>query len=359
VVWARKSLTTLSESQRGILLALIAGVVWGLTPVYFRWVGAASPLEIVLQRVVWSVLMMAITMTLMRRWPEVAPVLRDWRRLRVLIVTAALIMANWIVFVHAVATAQVVEASLGYFINPLVSAALGVVVLRERPSPLVWCALLIAAAGVGNELVQFGSPPWLALALAFSFGLYGLLRKQVAVAADVGMLIETLVLLPFALLGLAWLARTGRSHFGDDVELSLGLVLGGLITIVPLICFAGAAVRLRLTTLSFFQYLSPSISLALAVWAFAEPLLPVRAVTFAAIWLALFVSSVDGVLQYRRAMRVQTSSPSGTLSRIFSYVAPESVASDNEKPKPSRGLRPSANSGGRMSRPDSVDSGSE
>jgi chloramphenicol-sensitive protein RarD len=292
----------LTEAQRGVLLALIAGVVWGLVPLYFRWVGAAPPLEIVLHRVLWSVPMLAIAMTLMHRWPLVTPVLHDWRRLRVLVVTALLITANWFVFVHAVSTSQLVEASLGYFINPLFSAALGVLVLRERPSPLGWCAFLIAAAGVGNELVQFGSPPWLALALAGSFGVYGLLRKQVAVPADVGMLLETLVLLPFVLLALGWLVWSGRSHFGGDAELSFGLVLGGLITIVPLMCFSGAAVRLRLTTLSFFQYLSPSISLALAVWVFHEPLGPVRALTFAAIWLALLVSSIDGVMQYRRAL---------------------------------------------------------
>ncbi len=292
----------MTEPQRGVVLALIAGLVWGIAPLYFRWVGAASPLEIVLHRVLWSVPMLAVAMTLMRRWPYVAPVLSDWRRLRVLVVTATLITANWFVFVHAVSTSQVVEASLGYFINPLFSAALGVAVLRERPSRLGWFALLIAAVGVGNELVQFGSPPWLALGLAGSFGIYGLLRKQIAVPADVGMLIETLVLLPFVLPALGWLLWSGRSQFGGDAELSLGLVLGGLITIVPLMCFSGAAVRLRLTTLSFFQYLSPSISLALAVWVFHEPLNPVRALTFAAIWLALFVSSIDGVVQYRRAL---------------------------------------------------------
>ena len=292
----------MTESQRGVVLALIAGLVWGLAPLYFRWVGAASALEIVLHRVLWSVPMLAVAMTLMRRWSQVGPVLRDRRKLRVLVVTASLITANWFVFVHAVSTSQLVEASLGYFINPLFSAALGVLVLGERPSPLGWCAFAIAAVGVGNELVQFGSPPWLALGLAGSFGIYGLLRKQIAVPADVGMLIETLVLLPFVLLALGWLVWAGESHFGRETELSLGLVAGGLITIVPLMCFSGAAVRLRLTTLSFFQYLSPSISLALAVWAFHEPLSPVRALTFAAIWLALAVSSMDGVLQYRRAL---------------------------------------------------------
>ncbi len=291
----------MTETQRGVVLALIAGIVWGLAPLYFRWVGAASALEIVLHRVVWSVPMLAIAMTFMRRWPQVAPVIRDWRKLRVLIVTAALITTNWFVFVHAVSTSQLVEASLGYFVNPLFSAALGVLILRERPSPLGWCALLIAAAGVGNELVQFGTPPWIALGLAGSFAVYGLLRKKIAVPADVGLLTETLVLMPFVLPALGWLIWTGRSHFGGNFELSMGLVAGGLITIVPLMCFAGAAVRLRLTTLSFFQYLSPSLSLALAVWAFNEPLSPVRALTFAAIWLALCVSSVDGVLQYRRA----------------------------------------------------------
>jgi len=291
-----------NETQRGIVLALIAGLVWGLAPLYFRWVGAASPLEIVLHRVLWSVPLLALTLTLMRRWPLVTPVLKDPRRRRVLVVTAALITTNWFVFVHAVNTAQVVEASLGYFINPLLSAALGVVILRERPSPLGWCALGIAALGIGNELVQFGSPPWLALGLAGSFGIYGLLRKQVAVPADVGMLLELLVLLPLVLPGLIWLVLTGGSHFGGDSQLSVGLMLGGVITIVPLMCFSAAAVRLRLTTLSFFQYLSPSISLAVAVWIFHEPLSPVRALTFTAIWCALLISSVDGALQYRRTL---------------------------------------------------------
>ena len=195
----------MADTRRGVLLALISGVVWGLAPLYFRLLGAASPLEIVLHRVVWSVPLLAAALTITRRWPELAPVLRDRRRLRILMLSALLIAVNWFVFVYAVSTAQVVEASLGYFVNPLLSAALGVLVLGERPRPLGWCALLIAALGVGNELVQFGSPPWIALGLACSFGTYGLLRKQVGVAADVGLLLETLVLLPWVLPALGWL----------------------------------------------------------------------------------------------------------------------------------------------------------
>jgi uncharacterized membrane protein len=204
----------MTETLRGVLLALIAGVVWGLAPLYFRWVGAAPPLEIVLHRVLWSVPMMAIALTVMRRWAEVAPVLLDWRRLRVLVVTAALITTNWFVFVYAVSTAQVVEASLGYFINPLFSAALGVFVLGERPRPLGWCAFVIAAAGVGNELVQFGSLPWRSGGRSFGRAArnkwlcWHACRPKRWCCCCCGA-------------GARVVVRTGQSHFGEDVELSL------------------------------------------------------------------------------------------------------------------------------------------
>ena len=291
---------SLTVAQQGVLLALVSGVVWGLAPLYFRWVGAASPVEIVLHRVVWSVPLLALALTVTRRWPEVRRVVRDRRRLATLVLSAVLIAVNWFVFVYAVSTRQVVEASLGYFINPLFSAALGVLVLRERPRPLGWCALAIAALGVGNELLQYGAPPWIALTLAGSFGTYGLVRKQVGVASDAGLFLELLVLLPCVLPALGWMVWSGQSHFGNVGALSVGLMLGSLVTVVPLMCFAGAALRLPLTTLSFFQYLSPSISLALAVGVFHEPLGSVRALTFGAIWLALFVSAVDVLRQRRR-----------------------------------------------------------
>ena len=290
----------LSETSFGALLALTSGLIWGAAPLYFRWVGAALPMEIVLHRVLWSVPLLLIAISLTKRWPQVQALLRDARKLRVLCCTAVLIAVNWFVFVYAVSSQQLVEASLGYFINPLFSALLGIVVLRERPRPLGWLALSIAAIGVLNELVQFGSAPWIALALAGSFGTYGLLRKQVGVGSDVGLLVETGVLLPIAIAVLVLLLSTGRSHFGVDVELTVGLMLGSVITIVPLMCFAGAAMRLQLTTLGFFQYLSPSLSLALAIWVFAEPLPLVRALTFASIWLALVVSSMDAMLHHRR-----------------------------------------------------------
>lgn len=290
----------LSETSFGALLALTSGLIWGAAPLYFRWVGAALPMEIVLHRVLWSVPLLLIAISLTKRWPQVQALLRDARKLRVLCCTAVLIAVNWFVFVYAVSSQQLVEASLGYFINPLFSALLGIVVLGERPRPLGWLALSIAAIGVLNELVQFGSAPWIALALAGSFGTYGLLRKQVGVGSDVGLLVETGVLLPIAIAVLVLLLSTGRSHFGVDVELTVGLMLGSVITIVPLMCFAGAAMRLQLTTLGFFQYLSPSLSLALAIWVFAEPLPLVRALTFASIWLALVVSSMDAMLHHRR-----------------------------------------------------------
>ena len=289
-----------SETTVGVLLALTSGLIWGAAPLYFRWVGAALPVEIVLHRVLWSVPLLVLAITFLKRWPAVRAVLLDARKLRVLLCTAVLIAANWFVFVYAVSTQQLVEASLGYFINPLFSAFLGVIVLGERPRPMGWLALAIAAIGVLNELLQFGSPPWIALALAGSFGTYGLLRKQVGVGSDVGLLLETGLLLPFAIVILIVLLSTGRSHFGVDAELTVGLMLGSIITIVPLMCFAGAAMRLQLTTLGFFQYLSPSLSLALAVLVFAEPLPSVRALTFASIWLALLVSSVDAMLHHRR-----------------------------------------------------------
>lgn len=290
-----------SPDRGGTGFALAAYGFWGVAPIYFKWIEAVPAGEVLAHRIVWSVLTLLVWVSVLGRWNRVVPVIREARLVLALCVSALLVTVNWFVYIWAIQRAQLVEASLGYYINPLVAVFLGVMFLGERLRPLQWCALVIAAAGVVNELVSFGKVPWIALALAFSFGLYGLVRKQVNVDSSVGLLVETVILLPFALLYAAHLLFEGVLVFGaQSLELDVALVLAGAVTCFPLVCFAAAAQRLPLATLGFFQYVAPSLNLALAVFAFGEPFRDSQWLTFAAIWSALVIFALDGLYHHRR-----------------------------------------------------------
>ncbi|MFM7121489.1 MAG: EamA family transporter RarD, partial [Gammaproteobacteria bacterium] len=283
----------------GVTLALSAYTIWGLAPLYFKALDFADAIEIVAHRVVWSVLLLFAVVNARGLWGEVRALGRN--QLSWLAASGALIACNWGIFIWALQADRLVEVSLGYFINPLVNALLGVLFLRERLSRSQQWALVAAAVGVANEVVAVGVVPWMGLSLAVTFGCYGLVRKQTPVDSAVGLGVETVLLLPLAL---AWLlfdlhAGTGTLAAGGRSELAL-LALGGLVTVVPLMAFAGAARRLPLSSLGFFQYLAPTLSLLLAVLVYGEPFWLQQFVTFGAIWTGLIIFSIGALYDQGR-----------------------------------------------------------
>ncbi len=288
------------QSARGALLALCAYLLWGLAPVYFKQLLDVPAPEILAHRVVWSILLLLGLITALGYWTRVRALLRQPRLLLLLLISSVVIGTNWLVFIWAVNNNHILDASLGYYINPLLNIVLGMVFLQERYRPLQWLAVGLAALGVLIQLLIFGSLPWVALVLALSFGTYGLIRKQVPVDPFTGLLLETSVLLIPAVLWLWGLNSATGNLSANSTSLNLLLLAAGLITTIPLLLFAGAARRLQLSTLGFFQYLAPSLALLLGVLVYEEAFTTDKAITFALIWIALIVYSLDGIRQRRR-----------------------------------------------------------
>lgn len=276
----------------GLPLAGAAYLIWGLFPLYFRQVASVDAFEIVLHRSVGALVFLAIVLAAMRRWSWLAPVLGQPKLLAVFGLSALLLAGNWMIYVWAVNHGHVLEASLGYFINPLVYVLLGRVVLKERLGALQWTAVAIAAAGVLWLALGAGRPPWIALALAFSFGFYGLLRKTAPLGALEGLTLETLVLAPLALpLLVLWSLRPGSAVASGDAGLLAWLTLAGPLTAITLLLFGAGARQISLATLGLLQYIGPTIQFAIGVWLFHEPFDSSRMVGFGLIWLALVVYS--------------------------------------------------------------------
>ncbi len=281
-------------SRKGLVYGLAAHSMWGLFPLYFKAIEAVPALEILVHRIVWSVALLIPLVLIQRQWPEVRRVLRDRRTLGVLLLTTTLIALNWYLFIVAVETDRVIQASLGYFINPLVNIVLGMVFLHERLSRPAAVAVALALIGVVAQTIMIGSLPLIALVLAFSFGLYGLLRKTARVGSVVGLTIETALLTPVCIGYLVWAHRAGRMSFASgDLHLDLLLVAAGAITAAPLLLFTSAARLLPLSTMGFLQYVAPSGHFLLAVFAFGEPFTTAHLVTFACIWTALAIFTRD------------------------------------------------------------------
>ena len=282
----------------GFLYAIAAFTIWGLFPLYFRLIPLVAPLELVMQRTLWSLLFLGLLLTGLRRWAWLKQVWAEPRKLPLYAFSALLLAANWMVYVYAIQTHQVAEASLGYFINPLVSVLLGVLVLGERLGVIKWLAVALAAAGVIWLTWKLGRLPWIALVLACSFGVYGLVRKTSTLGALEGLALETLLLAPVALPALLWWTVSQNGAWAQaDLTPAAWLVLSGPLSVFPLLFFAAAARRLPLATVGLVQYLSPSIQLLLAVWVFHEPFSSDRLVGFALIWSALALVSADAIRQ--------------------------------------------------------------
>lgn len=288
--------TNTQEQNRGVLFALSAYGMWGLFPIYFKSVAAVSPFEVLSHRIIWSLVFMGLFILASGRWQELIRHLLNKRLLASLTATAILISINWVVFIWAVGEGRILETSMGYFINPLVSLLLGMTFLGERLRKAQWIAVSMAIAGVAYQLILLGSLPWVALVLACSFGTYGLLRKRILVDPFSGLLIETLLLSPFALIYLFWLKQHDQLVFlTESTQLSWLLIAAGVITSLPLICFAAGAQRLTLTLNGLLMYITPSITFMLAVVIYNEPLDSNRLITFALIWSGLILFTAEGI----------------------------------------------------------------
>jgi chloramphenicol-sensitive protein RarD len=286
----------------GALYALLAFGIWGLYPLYLRELASVSSLEIVLHRSVWSLIFLLGVLALLRRWSWLGALLKSPRKMLMPLASGLLLALNWLLYVYAVQSAQVVEASLGYFINPLLSVCLGVVVLRERLKPVQWVAVGFAAAGVLWLTWHTGRLPWLGLALATTFAVYGLMRKTSTLGPLEGLTLETLLIAPVVLPWLVWLTATGSGSLPTaSPMLMFWLVLAGPLTAVPLMLFAAAARRLKLATVGLFQYLSPSLQLAIGVIVFGEPFDGQRLAGFVLIWTGLAAYTAHALAVSRRA----------------------------------------------------------
>jgi len=293
--------TERSPAARGVILGLSAYFIWGFFPVYFKLLNRVQAPEVLCHRIVWSCLFLLLLCLLTGRRQHLRSAFGNSKTLGLLGTTTLLLSANWLVFIYAVSSDRILESSLGYFLNPLVSALLGRLFLQERMDRLESAAVLLAVVGVLTRIILLGRLPWIPLALAITFGLYGLLRKQASrIDAVIGLTIETsLVALP-ALGYLLYLNDIGRSALGTTPAITFLLILSGVITALPLIFFAAAAKRLRLTTVGFLQYLTPTLHLLIAVLLYDEPFSPGSLLSFALIWCGIALYSFATVRLLRR-----------------------------------------------------------
>lgn len=284
--------------RTGILSAASAFLCWGLFPLYFHAIGEVPPLQILAHRMLWSLLFLVIVLAVRKQWAWLA-VVRQPRVFGSFVASAVLLSVNWLIYIWAVNNNHVIEASLGYFINPLVNISLGYLLLKERLRPAQCMAIAVAALGVAWLTWQAGTVPWIALALAVSFGGYGLLRKTAALGALEGLSFETMVLFPVAAAYVVWLTVHGQNAFINTESTSTQLLLmaAGPITAIPLLLFASGARQIPLSVLGLLQYLSPTLQFLLGVWLFHEPFTPDRLVGFVLIWAALALFALEGLLR--------------------------------------------------------------
>ena len=288
------------DTRDGVVAGLIAYSIWGVLPVYFKQVTAVAPLEVLMHRVVWAIPFGALIIHARKQWPEVRRGLTHRGMLFWLATSAFFIAVNWFVYIVAVQKNQVFQASLGYYINPLVYVLVGVLFLGERLRPLQIAAVVLAAIGVSVLSISGGKLPVIALTLAFAFTIYGVIRKKVVIGGMPGLFVETLILAPFAIVVLVWLEVTGKAAFGaGGVTLDALLVAAGPLTVVPLLCFALAARRLTLTSIGFMQFIAPTLQFCVGLW-YGEVLTVPHLICFGCIWIAVILFSADALRRNRR-----------------------------------------------------------
>ncbi len=294
----------MSEQRRGLLFGIAAYGLWGLFPLYWPLLEPAAPAEILAHRIVWSLLFVGLLVWVRRRYSTVRAALLDRRTRTVLVIASLVIGSNWFLFIWAVNNNHVVETSLGYFINPLVSVAMGVVAFGERLRRLQWVAIGIAASGVLWLTFEYGRPPWISIALALSFGTYGLAKKKANVGAVQSLAVETMVLAPLALGYLVALQAGGEGTFGQHGAGHAAMLVGtGVVTALPLLCFGAAATRIPLSMIGMLQYLTPTLQFIIGVAVYDEPMTPARWVGFALVWAACAVFTTESLSNRRRQLR--------------------------------------------------------
>jgi chloramphenicol-sensitive protein RarD len=284
------------EQRKGVLLALSAFIMWGIAPIYFKQLIQIDALEILAQRIIWAVVFLIVISLLSRQLYKTIEILKQPKQLAILSISACLLGFNWGLFIWSVNNNHMLEASLGYYINPLINVLMGYLFLSERLRKRQGLAVALALSGVLIQLISFGSVPYIALSLAVSFAIYGLLHKKTTIESIPGLLIEALILLPFAILYWIFMEPSKTSNMvANDTTTNLLLLSAGIVTTLPLLCFTAAAKRLQYSTLGFIQYIGPSLMFILAVQFYGETLGLKEYITFGCIWLALLVFSGDSL----------------------------------------------------------------
>lgn len=291
--------TSPADLKKGILCALISYAFWGAMPIYVWLVRTVEPLEILCHRIAWSALVMSFAIHFQGKWGQVLQAIRTPTTLIGLMASALVVGINWGVYIYAAATSQVLQTSLGYYVLPLLSILFGMVLFHERLRPMQWLALAIATISIAMRIHLAGDLPWISLGVAFSFCFYGVLRKIIPVDATVGLFLETIFLLPIALFALTYWWLEGTNDFGHTWGMDLSLALSGIVTVIPLYFFGLAARIVPLSIMGFMQYFSPSIQLLLGIYLFGESFTMEKQLSFALIWVALIVFSVDSYRQIR------------------------------------------------------------
>ena len=294
-----------SKEAQGYIYAILAFGFWGLVPIYFKLVSTVSATEILAHRIIWSVVLLFGMILFSRQFGAFKLLIKDVSKIKYLVLSALLVSTNWLVFIWAVGHDMIAESSLGYYINPLVNFALGILIFKDRPSFWQKIAIGLAFTAILYQVITLGTIPVISLLLAFSFAFYGLIRKQVNLPALTGLYIETLILFPLALIYFGYLVFTKQSAFSFPPNgISWLLMLAGIITVVPLLWFNAAATRISLIHMGFFQYIGPTVSFLLAIFVYDEILVPQKLTSFVLIWIALAIFSIDGYLKKRRQKEI-------------------------------------------------------
>lgn len=292
------------EEKLGYIFAVFAFLFWGaVSPIYFKEVGTVSALEVLMHRVIWSFIILIPLVYLTKQTEVLKLLLKNKAKLKYLLYSTFFVSINWLIFIWAVANERIMEASLGYYINPLINIALGFIFFGERMTKNQNIAIFIAFLAVLYQVIALGTLPLVSLSLAVSFALYGMIRKKVEVGSIVGLFVETLMLMPLAIVYIIYLINTNSMAFLNESDyISFMLTLGGLATIIPLLLFNGAATRMKLSTLGFFQYIGPTCAFLLAVFVYNEEFNLDKLITFALIWLALFIFSLDAIIKKKKKL---------------------------------------------------------
>ncbi|WUS31154.1 EamA family transporter RarD [Streptomyces sp. NBC_01255] len=308
---------TENEGRAGLLYGIGAYAMWGLVPLFWPLLKPAGAVEILAHRMVWSLLFVGIALLALRRWSWIPELARSPRKLALITVAAAVISVNWGLYIWSVNTGHVVEASLGYFINPLVTIALGVLVLKERLRPAQWAAVGVGFAAVLVLAIGYGQPPWISLTLAFSFAIYGLVKKKLNLGGLESLAAETAVQFLPALGYLVWIGTQGTLAFGSEGAGHAALLAAtGIVTAVPLVCFGAAAIRVPLSTLGLLQYLAPTFQFLLGILYFHEAMPPERWAGFSLVWLALTLLTWDALRTARRSRAAMATASAEAVASV-------------------------------------------